>query len=129
MDAKTITEQELILSVIERMSFNYLDGAALVESLRANEDLWRAVVPGDVSGHSCAGLVALRDLAGGNLSMDTLYLLPRGGKEEQLELLVRREWKADEIGWISGEAACALLGRWSPKLKMMDKQILRVWWD
>ena len=73
-------------------------------------------------------LIKLRDLPQGVWNVDTLFLLPERGREDQLENLART-WKADEIEWIGGEEADSALGRYSLEDRNNPRQVLRVWWD
>jgi hypothetical protein len=62
-------------------------------------------------------------------SADTLYLLPREGKEFELEELVRGQFNADEITWIGSDQSLDLLGYWKKDEILNPRMILSVWWD
>jgi hypothetical protein len=115
--------QKLQLELMKQVSFNEFNGPAVVAGLEAHQDLWTGAVMTRLD-----SLIQLRDIAGGNWNVDTLYILPRKGKEDDLESLARR-WDADEIYWIGGEEASLLLGYLSPQTRHTPRQILALWWD
>lgn len=123
-DAKAINPiQEIMLRLLEEASFNGLNGVRVATDLRANKDLWQAALI-DRSGPMA--LIKLRDLPAGHWNVDTLFILPVAGKEDELEKLAAR-WDADEIRWTEGECACTALGTWARGNR--GKTILSVWWD
>lgn len=112
-------------------SFKEFDGEKVVCSLIENRSLWRSVIMDrpeylrtDGSG-SVLSLMKLRDLSDGIWNVDTLFILPKAGKENALKILAET-WNADSVHYIGGEAAANCLG-----CSAMNslKQILRVWWD
>ena len=119
--------QKLVLELIKRASFNNFNGRAVVDDLIKNKHLWRAVVM-DREGYDCIDLIKLRDLPDDFWNVDTLFILPEKGKEDDL-LLLSTNWKADEVKWIGGKKACDMLGIWTDELEENDKLILSLWWD
>ena len=128
--------QELQLELIKLASFNNLDGEQVVKDLLDNKDLWNGVIIGRDSGavidkvevkdslFISAGmdLIALRDIKSG-YNVDTIYIDTVPGKENKLELLIRRNWLADEIDWLEDKQVFNQLGT------SAKHSILRVWWD
>lgn len=117
-----MTPQEVCLQMIRDASFNNFDGPAVADSLIANRGLWSAAIMTRLD-----DLIVLRDLSDG-WNIDTLFVLPVPGKEAELVALAQK-WNADEVDWIGGDKACALLGSWSAEKKVNPQQILRVWFD
>jgi hypothetical protein len=70
----------------------------------------------------------LRDIEDDYWNVDTLCLLPKPGKEDELMILALG-WDADEVFWIPGSAAGSYLGQHSRELDINPKALLRVWWD
>lgn len=127
--------QDIQFELMEHASFNNFDGRQVVASLKKNPDLWKGVVMdrADYCTESHDGfagpiinLIKLRDIGENYWNVDTLFVLPKGGKEDELEKLANAEWGADEVGWVGGKEAAGMLGASSLK---NDKQILRVWFD
>lgn len=125
--------QELQLELMKLATFNDFDGEFVVKSLKENRSLWKSammisdccVLPKD---NFCrSGLIMLRDLDK-CFNVSTLYILPISGSEDDLELLAKT-WVADDIDWIDGPTACAMLGSFSHEKEQNDRQLLRVWWD
>lgn len=116
--------QALQFELMRKATFNEYNGDAIVDSLLAHQDLWTGVImdradywykDGGAEGHSePVDLIKLRDIGAGYWNVDTIYILAAEGKEDELELLVRREWPADEIDWMQNTH----VGRY-----------LRVWFD
>jgi hypothetical protein len=73
-------------------------------------------------------LIALRDIENDSWNVDTLYILPKTGKEDELMMLALR-WDADEVHWIPGSEAGGYLGWYSRELEANSKAMLRLWWD
>jgi hypothetical protein len=115
--------QELQFQLMESASFNGFDGPNVVTSLRNHSDLWRGAVMDRLD-----SLIKLRDISDGYWNIDTLYILPVDGRENELMALAKK-WGADEVDWIGGEQACMLLGSYSRGMDRKKKIILRVWWD
>lgn len=126
--------QQLQLELMKVASFNKFNGEKVVQDLLENRDLWKGALM-DRAGFNRTGekyeavidLVKLRDLPD-YWNVDTLFITPRVGKEEELEKLANT-WGADEVSYIGGEKAAGKLGTWSPETRSNPKQILRVWWD
>lgn len=115
--------QALQFELMRKASFNEFDGNHVVDSLLAHQDLWTGVVMDRAdywykdgrNGHSePVDLIKLRDIHEGYWNVDTVYILAAEGKEDALELLVRKEWGADEIDWMQNTH----IGKY-----------LRVWFD
>lgn len=130
-----MTVQEIQFELMKIASFNNFDGDLVVEDLKDNPDLWIGAVM-DRAGYSrtdekykpVISLLKLRDMSLGYWNVDTLFITPKEGKEDELFELAS-DWKADEVGWIGEEDACIALGSYSPEARTNKKQILRVWWD
>lgn len=116
--------QEMQLQIIGLSTFNCFDGKQVEEDLRKNRHLWRTAYMTRLK-----SLIMLRDLdMGDGLNIDTLYLTPQEGKEDELKELAEK-WGADKCFWIGGEMACRLLGSYSQEKRANNKQILKLWWD
>lgn len=123
------TIQNLQFALIEKASFNEFNGEQVVKDLRENDDLWHGVIM-DRAGYSGKyhdvepiDLIKLRDIGDEFWNVDTIYIYSNGKNDYKLELLAHK-WNADEISWIEGDKASALLGAWPG-----EKRILRCWWD
>jgi hypothetical protein len=121
MNLHEASVQELQLELMRRASFNEFDGAMVVAELKSHPDLWEGALM------DRPDLIKLRDLSE-IWNVDTLWITPRPGKEDQLWNLAA-QWDADEIDWIGGDGACRLLGFWSREASKRQQQILRLWWD
>jgi hypothetical protein len=137
--------QDIYLSLIEASGqWNAFDGLAIARSLRANRDIWRAVVFCDC-GYQCLfdleGKVtairtefsALRGLPEDTLFFDTIRITPHAGREAQLEALAET-WDADTVQWISfAEASSAYWERQEAAFTEAgfnpSQAVLEVWWD
>jgi hypothetical protein len=128
--------QKLQFELMKLATFNGYDGERVVKSLEKHEDLWRGVVMdrADYCFHGKFGqnddgekidLIKLRDIQSDCWNVDTVFVLPETGKEDELYKLAKR-WGADEVDWIGGQHAGSLLGATALS---NEKQILRVWWD
>jgi len=115
--------QDLQLKVIAHITHNNCDGRKIEKLLRENHRLWRAVMMPNKQ------LYPLRDMEDGLWSADTLYMLPREGKESELEELVKEQFNADEINWIGSDQSLELLGYWKKDNVQNSKLLLSVWWD
>lgn len=112
--------QRLQLDIISKTSFNLFDGRKIVELLKENRKMWRAVL-------LPLNLISLRDIADGRWHADTLYIYPEDGYQLQLEELVRERFNADEIEWVGGSAAADMLG--TTEVEQNSQVILSAWWD
>jgi hypothetical protein len=110
--------QELNLHLIEQASFNGFDGEKVGADLRKYQDLWEGVIMGRFDNY--VELVSLRDIADGYWNVDTIVIIPKKGKEAELEILAKT-WNADEVGY--DESYRSKLGGGK------DSRVLRVWWD
>lgn len=119
--SKKISEaQQIQLDVIAKTNFNFFDGRKIVELLKENHKMWRAVLlPLD--------LISLRDMEDGWWHADTLYIYPEDGYQFQLEELAREQFNADEIQWIGSSSAADMLG--TTEVEHKSQVILSVWWD
>jgi len=118
---KKISEsQKIQLDIIAHTNFNFFDGRKIVELLKENHRMWRAVL-------LPLNLISLRDMDDGSWHADTLYIYPEDGYQFQLEELVREQFNADEIEWIGGSSAANLLG--TSEVMHKSQVILSVWWD
>ena len=118
---KKISEaQQIQLDIIAHTNFNFFEGRKIVELLKANHKMWRAVLlPLD--------FISLRDMDDDWWHADTLYIYPEDGYQFQLEELVREQFNADEIQWIGGSTAANMLG--TTEVKDKSFVILEIWWD
>lgn len=123
---RDITIQEIILELIKRSSFNEFDGERVVKDLKSNRKLWNGVIMEREAYGDPINLIKLRDISDNYHNVDTLFILPKKGKEAALYKIAKK-WKADEIDWIGGDMACRLLG--SSEMKGNPKAILRLWFD
>lgn len=113
--------QELQFELMREASFNSFDGDHVTASLKDNPTLWRAAVMTRLD-----DLIYLRDIPDGHWNIDTLYILPAPGKEDQLRKLAN-DWGADEVDWIGAKEGSKLLGSSVPRNS--ERVILQVWWD
>jgi hypothetical protein len=118
-DPDIAQEHQLALMELSMLSF-------VVGDLRANRQLWTAATA--TRGVSTADgamfdLITLRDLPQGTWNADTLFLLPSGEDDDELERLAGT-WNADSVRWITGEEARRRLASFEPNLR-----VLEVWWD
>src|SRR6266508_3093483 len=119
--SKRISEaQNIQLDIIAHTNFNFLEGRKIVELLKENHRMWRAVL-------MPLNLISLRDMENGRWHTDTLYIYPEDGYQFQLEELVREQFNADEIEWIGGSDAMDILG--TTEIENKSQVILSVWWD
>ena len=129
MTVKTKTVQDLQFELMERSSFNEFDGEQVVKDLKENDELWSGVII-DRAGYSSRyhentepiDLIKLRDIGDDVWNADTVYILTTGENDDRLELIASK-WEADEVDWIEGEPAGAMLG------SNVGHRVLRVWWD
>lgn len=150
--------QRIQLNLLRESSFNDFDGKMVGDSLMEHRDLWIAFLldrecygaasrmndqrekirKGEPAGLPICPIdtIRLRDLADGYWNVDALFVLPAPGKEDSLELLARRDWRADEIDWCDPLDAGSVwvYGNKKPKIGEQPQVItvekmLRVWWD
>jgi hypothetical protein len=123
LELKITTIQDLQLQIIALTNYNNCDGRKIDRLLRENRHLWLAAMMPNKH------LYPLRDMEEGFWSADTLYILPREGKEFELEELVKEQFNADEITWIGSGQSLDLLGYWKKDEVLNPRMILSVWWD
>jgi hypothetical protein len=116
--------QEIQMRLMEIASFNGFDGKKVVKLLRDNSDLWDGAIFSRID-----DLISLRDIQAGDWNADTLYVLAKRGKEDDLEKLANLNFDADDISWIGSDKACKLLGWHSQELGGNSRIILQCWWD
>ena len=110
--------QKLQLELMRHASFNSFDGDNVADDLEANSELWRGAVMTRVG-----DLIYLRDIEHDCWNVDTLYILPAEGQDDELEKFALRHWSADSVEWIDEERAHMLLGAYP------SGKILEIWWD
>ena len=112
--------QQIQLDIIAKTNFNFFNGRKIAEWLKENHRMWRAVL-------LPLNLISLRDMENGHWHADRLYIYPEAGWEFKLEEIVRGQFQADEVRWISGSKAMDVLGT----TEVADKSyvILDAWWD
>ena len=133
MDIKDMTMQDIQLEIIRRNSFNGFDGVKIANSLTRNKHLWKSVLMDSVSwsfayekgDKECIQLIKLRDLDQNFFNVDTLFILPKEGKAEELESFAKRNWRPDETKIVSGDKA----GSWLGMGGFPDLKIVKLWWD
>lgn len=125
--------QKLHLELLRLATFNDFDGDRVADDLVECRGLWESFIfdrgayhAQSINRRSIAGeterklpvepidTIKLRDLAAGYWNVDTLYILPTPGKEDELFALAS-SWEPDEINWYDGLDAGPMM--------------LRVWWD
>ena len=109
--------QSMMFELMKLASFNSFDGEQVVRDLIDNAGLWQGVVM------DREGLIKLRDIHNNDWNVDTLYITTTGVNDVKLEELAE-EWGADEIGYLSSDAASDALGQWPAPCRL-----LRIWWD
>lgn len=135
MATRTASPQDLQFTLMRLATFNEFNGDAVADLLVEHSDLWEGWIldrsaygaeyerrkleegplpPGKLPVEPI-DLIRLRDIGAGYWNVDTLFILPRKGKEKDLELLARKEFYADEIDWVDGQDC--------------GRPVLRVWWD
>ena len=118
---KTIgNAQEMQLDVIAKTNFNFFDGRKIAAWLKENRRMWRAIL-------MPLNLISLRDMEDGHWHADMLYIYPEDGYQFKLEEIIREQFNADEVRWISDSEAVDVLGT----TEVADKSyvILEAWWD
>lgn len=128
---KVTKAQELEFQIISNATFNNFDGPYVVKKLKENDDLWESVVSideGTSSGNKYSSpdgdLIVLRDLPINHIHADSMFIIAKEGKEENLLNLVTQNFHADEVTWLDEDEASSRVGQHPFK-----KKVLRVWWD
>jgi hypothetical protein len=111
--------QSLQFDLMRRSTFNDFDGPRVVRDLLAHRSLWCGAVMDRLGPDA---LIKLRDIGMNYWNVDTLYVLSSGKNDAALAALAHR-WHADEVVWVGGADASALLGT------SERHRILEVWWD
>lgn len=107
------TTQRIVFDLLERASFNGLDGQKVVEYLMKNKDSWIGVMP-EVDGY------ALRDICGDMFNIDTVLVKCRD--EETAKTFkehLKRNCHPDEISIEVDEHGYG----------SKNKTVVRMWWD
>jgi hypothetical protein len=123
---KITKSQKIQFDLMKNASFNYFDGEKIVGLLKENPDFWDGVVMGRTScldGEIYSDLIHLRDIQEGFTNVDTVFITATKGRETDLERLVKKSFKADEVGWLDDDEANRRLGGG------VKNKVLRVWWD
>jgi hypothetical protein len=135
--------QQIYLGLIEASGqWNSFDGGRIAIDLKANIQLWRSAVltrlPSLLEGTPATelrhrvNLVVLRDLPGGHINLDTLFILPEPGQQDALEQLAQA-WSPDELEWIDRRESSRAMGasrfQFPDYRADEDRFLLRVWWD
>ncbi len=100
--------QELMFELMKIASFNGFDGEATVKKLKKRPDLWHGVTM-DSDGNE----YAIRDIHSGIWNVDTVYILPKEGKEEELKKWAKTNLHPEEMSWV----------------KKGNLKVLSLWWD
>ena len=119
--AKKISEaQQIQLDIIAKTNFNFFSGRNIAEWLKENCTMWRAVL-------LPLNLISLRDMDDGHWHADTLHVYPEDGYQFKLEEIIREQFNADEVRWISGSEAVDVLG--TTEVEDNSYMILEAWLD
>ena len=119
--AKKISEaQQIQLDIIAKTNFDFFSGSNIAEWLKENCAMWRAVL-------LPLNLISPRDMDDGHWHADTLYVYPEDGYQFKLEEIIREQFNADEVRWISGSEAVDVLG--TTEVEDNSYMILEAWWD
>ncbi len=121
METNTVCEvQELNLRLIELASFNSFNGEQVASDLRANRDLWTAVLIDRESYNAGIDQIKLRDLPNGYWNVDTLMVAVPHTQVEAFRAMAQN-WGPDEFDEVSWEPGCGL----DPRCFTL----FRLWWD
>ena len=72
-------------------------------------------------------LISLRDMDDGHWHADRLYIYPEDGYQFKLEEIIKEQFDADDVRWISGPEAVDVLG--TTEVEDKSYVILEAWWD
>jgi hypothetical protein len=114
----TKTIQDIQLDLIELASFNLFDGEQVKQDLIENRELWKGAIMGRFESFP---LIPLRDIESDTWNVDTLMILPREGREQEL-LELAATWRPDELDLSEGDDVKMLLGG-------AEDKVVRAWWD
>ena len=135
--------QQIYLSLIEAGgNWNSFDGPRIAGDLRTHSRLWRAAIitrlPRAPAGTPVTelrhrvDLIVLRDLPGGHLNLDHLFLLTEPGQQDVLEQLARA-WLAHDLVWMPQREALRAMGasrgRFQDYPQDEPRFLLSLWWD
>ena len=112
--------QQVQLDVIAKTNFNFFEGKKIAAWSKENRNMWRAIL-------MPLNLISLRDMEDGHWHADMLYIYPEDGYQFKLEEIIREEFNADEVRWISGSEAVDMLG--TTEVAGESYLILEAWWD
>lgn len=118
--------QRAWLEVIRTSSHNAMNGRQIAEDLENHRELWVAAVPGKKGGGKWPADNMLELMDNVN-DADTLYILPTGGREDELAALVAR-WRATTM---TSEriSAPAIPDPVDPVMNYHDIWPVILWWD
>ena len=117
---KIITEaQEIQLNIIEKASFNDMDGYKIVKDLRDNQQCWQAAM----IFRDEAKLITLRDLDRNYLNLDTIYISVALDFTVGEVASLAKNWLYDEMVWLDKSVAMTEMGSGNPP------SVLKLWWD
>ena len=116
--------QELQLELIKTWKFNMFDGEKIAADLIAHQEIWR----GAITMKFYWTLLPLLGIDKGYWAVDTLYITPQSGCEDELWKLAKT-WYADDVHWVGGEEAGAEFLTNLPEIVNNPKVFLLVWWD
>lgn len=122
--------QKVVFDLMKLSSFNNFDGESVVKLLEENEKLWTGAIWGRFDGY--AELIPLRDIGENIYNADTLYILATKAGDAELELLVSKNFDADEVDYLSNSEASSKLGSYGSEARDNPdgkSRVLRVWWD
>lgn len=120
------TMQDIQLEIIERTQFNNFDGKKIVNSLKANQHLWKGVIlTRAISNDVFLSLIPLRDICDNVWNADTLYINTDAKSIESLKKIALK-WKADEIHFLSKSDIETMFDAGGRDFK---EKVLSVWWD
>jgi hypothetical protein len=117
------TIQDLHFELMRRASFGNFDGEMVVNILKEHRDLWKGAIMGRYD------LLALRDISNDQWNVNTLFLTPAIGKEDELEGLAVMKLNADAEHWVGGPYEEAFLRWWNGKGRIKKRTVLAcTWW-
>lgn len=114
--------QELQFELIKQASHNSFDGEWVVDTLKANPDIWDAAMIGNFETSNF--LTPLRDMRQGFFNADTLAILTTKDREPFVEEMIQM-WEPDEVRWLTNKQTAKALGESHPR----DKRVVLAWWS
>lgn len=136
--------QRLNLRLIERASFNNMNGFQIVKDLISHMDLWESclidresktlVTSGNKRNLELnLNLIKLRDIESNYWNVDTLFILQKWQKNNKYKKATLRKliktWKPDDIELIGSDETNQLLGGIGPTGKGIYYCLYKIWWD